>query len=332
MSGTVLDLFAGIGGFSLALERHGFRTVAFSEIEPFCCRVLAHHWPGIPNLGDITQLTGQQVMDLVGPVSIVTGGFPCQDVSVAGKRAGLAGTRSGLFHHMTRIIREMRSATDGRYPAVFIGENVPGLLSADRGRDFARVLAGLAECGACHVAYRMLDAQFFGVPQRRRRVFIVACFTCRDSRTSRAGEILALTESVRRDSPAGRTAREDVACTLGGGTGDRGWCDDTDRMTFVPTWWDGGQIAQAIDAVVAKGQLMPERNRCPVVLSPGVRRLTPTECERLQSFPNGWTALPGITDAPRYRALGNAVCVNVVESIAARMAMDNSLASRSISC
>jgi DNA (cytosine-5)-methyltransferase 1 len=132
---------------------------------------------------------------------------PCQDLSVAGKRAGLAGTRSGLFWEAVRIVREMREATDGRYPAFVVLENVPGLLSSHGGRDFAAVLGGLRECGAA-VGYRVLDARFRGVPQRRRRVFVVAGFAGGHLRAQRTAAVLSLFEGSRRDSAACREAGE----------------------------------------------------------------------------------------------------------------------------
>lgn len=217
-----LDLFSGIGGFSLAFERAGFRTVAFSEIEKFPCRVLAYHWPNVPNMGDITKINGADIQ-----ADIVTGGFPCQDLSVAGRRAGLKGERSGLFWQIIRIIREMQEAKHG--PTFAVLENVPGLFSSHRGRDFATVLRGLAELRPLDIAWAVLDAQYFGVPQRRRRVFVVA-----DFRGARAAEILALTESVRRHPTAGGKAKEGATAVLGGGAQGRGWCDDLDRATFVP--------------------------------------------------------------------------------------------------
>tara|TARA_R110000868_G_scaffold1749_1_gene14048 strand:- start:33 stop:1031 length:999 start_codon:yes stop_codon:yes gene_type:complete len=139
--------------------------------------------------------------------------------------------RSGLFFEATRIIREMREATDDKYPRIVIAENVRGLLNADRGAAMGRCLNELALIGAVEIEWRVLDAQFFGVPQRRRRVFIVASF---DPRAHGSGPILSEPESLRRDITESNETGKDVASTLGGGSGNRGWSSDTDRMTFIP--------------------------------------------------------------------------------------------------
>src|SRR5690606_1758225 len=128
---------------------------------------------------------------------VITFGSPCQDLSVAGKRAGLDGERSSMFFEALRVFREMREATNGGSPALVVWENVPGAFSSNGGRDFAYVLAGLAELGAVDIAWRVLDAQYFGVAQRRRRVFVIADFG-----GERAAEILFEREGVRRHPPA----------------------------------------------------------------------------------------------------------------------------------
>lgn len=242
MKSRLLDLFSGVGGFSLAFERAGFETIAFSEIEPFPCKVLAERWPDVPNLGDITEITDEQI-DALGEIDVVTFGSPCQDFSVAGKRLGMQGERSSLFHEAVRVIRRAR-------PTFAVFENVPGLFSSASGWDFAAVLDEMAESGAMDIAWSVLDAQWFGVPQRRRRIFLVADFG-----GERAGEILSISEGVFRDSAPSREEGEEaangsvrrslergmdgatgqmVAGTLGGGSGHRGWSPDTDRMTFIP--------------------------------------------------------------------------------------------------
>jgi DNA (cytosine-5)-methyltransferase 1 len=165
---TAVSLFAGIGGFDLALERAGIRVVASVEIDKKCQAILARHFPNAKQFNDVEEVTGEQLIQAgFNPANgIITGGFPCQDLSVAGKRAGLAGKRSGLFWEICRIIDETRSQT-------VILENVFGLLSSNNGRDMAVVLEALVKRGY-RVAWRVLDAQYFGIPQRRRRVFIVA--------------------------------------------------------------------------------------------------------------------------------------------------------------
>lgn len=140
---------------------------------------------------------------------------------MAGKRAGLAGSRSGLFYEITRIIKEMRAATNGRCPTFALLENVHGLLSSDSGRDFAAVLRELAESGAMDIAWTVLDTQWFGVPQRRRRVFIVA-----DFRGERAGEILSVPYGSPRDTPPSREAGSGVAALTANGVGTCGADDN----------------------------------------------------------------------------------------------------------
>ena len=164
---TAVSLFAGVGGFDLALERAGVKVVASVEWDKKAQEVLKKHFPQSTIFGDITGVTGEQLIAAgFNPIGgIITGGFPCQDLSVAGKRAGLGGSRSGLFWEICRLLDETQAEN-------FILENVPGLLSSNEGRDMAAVIEALVERGY-RIAYRVLDAQYFGVPQRRRRVFIV---------------------------------------------------------------------------------------------------------------------------------------------------------------
>jgi len=167
----ILDLFSGIGGFSLGLERTGgFETVAFCEIEPFPRRVLARHWPEVPCYEDVTKLTGNILKRDGISIDVITGGFPCQDISTAGKQAGMAsGTRSGLWSEIVRLIGELR-------PQYIIVENVANLLSgpsSKRGGWFGRVLGDLAECGY-DAEWENIPAGAVGAPHRRERVWIVA--------------------------------------------------------------------------------------------------------------------------------------------------------------
>lgn len=160
----VLDLFSGIGGFSLGLERTGgFQTVAFCEFDPFCRQVLARHWPGVPIFHDVRELDGEQFR---GAVDVVCGGFPCQDLSVAGRQAGIDAERSGLWFHLARIIGEVG-------PCYAVVENVPALLSGDRGRWFGRVLGDLAEVGY-DAEWHCIPASHVGAPHRRDRVWVIA--------------------------------------------------------------------------------------------------------------------------------------------------------------
>jgi DNA (cytosine-5)-methyltransferase 1 len=167
-SKTFVSLFAGVGGFDLGFEQAGLTCVGQIEIDKHAQKVLKKHWPHVPLHDDVTTaVEWAKEIGLVGTVDIVCGGFPCQDVSVAGKRVGAGtGTRSGLFWDAIQFAREVKAQT-------IVLENVPGLLSSNQGRDFGVVLSTLADAGYGHIEWRVLDSQFFGVPQRRRRVFII---------------------------------------------------------------------------------------------------------------------------------------------------------------
>jgi DNA (cytosine-5)-methyltransferase 1 len=172
----VLSLFSGVGGFDMGLESAGMTTVFQCEIDKHARSVLDYHWPQVPKWDDVSTLTGAHILEMTGGVDVVAWGSPCQDLSLAGKRAGLTGERSGLFHQGIRIIKELRELSNGKYPTWSIWENVTGALSSNRGADFGEVLNTLAESGSVGIEWRVLDSQFFGVPQRRRRVFVVSCF------------------------------------------------------------------------------------------------------------------------------------------------------------
>jgi len=187
------SLFDGIGGFPLAARMTGITPLWASEIEAAPISITKLHFPEMKHLGDITKINGAEIE----PVDVITFGSPCQDLSVAGKREGLRGTRSGLFSEAVRIIKEMRKATNGKYPARIIWENVPGALSSNKGEDFKTVLEKIAniregrvtipkpkkwqKAGAIvgdnySLAWRTLDAQYWGIPQRRKRIFLIADF------------------------------------------------------------------------------------------------------------------------------------------------------------
>ena len=188
------SLFAGVGGFDLGFEAAGMECCFQVEWDAHCQQVLAHHWPDVPRWSDVSDVNGADLP----PVDVITFGSPCQDLSTAGKRAGLEGGRSGLFFEATRIIKEMRDATNGSFPRVAVWENVPGAFSSNAGNDFGSVLDGLANVGAVGIEWAVLDARWYGVPQRRRRIFVVAEFD--PARASRNGEpILAVGKGSARD-------------------------------------------------------------------------------------------------------------------------------------
>ena len=236
---TLGSLFDGIGGFPLAGTMCGITPVWSSEIEPFPLKVTAARFPEMAQLGSVTDIDGAAVE----PVDIITFGSPCQDLSVAGKQKGIhEGQRSNLFFEAIRIIKEMRHADEangrtGKHirPRFAVWENVPGAFSSNKGEDFRAVLeafAGVCEDGLAiprparwdhagcmvgdgwSVAWRVYDAQYWGVPQRRKRIYLVTDFG-----SERAGEILFERESLRGDTAESGTAREGTAADAEGSAG-----------------------------------------------------------------------------------------------------------------
>lgn len=299
MTLRVASFFAGIGGFDLGFERAGMKVVWQCEVDPFCQRILARHWPDTPLARDITRVTPHEI-----PYADVwVGGFPCQDVSVArmGPRSGLRGKRSGLFYDYAKLIEIRR-------PPIVVIENVPGLLSSHEGRDFGIVIQTLAELGY-GVAWRVLNSRYFGVPQSRQRVYLVASY--RDPGI--AGQILFEPE-----------------CSEGGSAPSRP-NGEKSLSPFKASYGNPveGPIVQGLAYCLyacSARHTGTDWSRTYVSYPQGrVRRLTPLETERIQGFPDNWT-LPlqsdddsDKTDSLRYHAAGNAVTVNVAEWIGRRI-------------
>ena len=221
---TGVSLFAGVGGFDLAMQRQGVKVVASVEIDKKCNEVLAKHFPEATQFTDVTTVKGEDLINAGFNPSkgIITGGFPCQDLSVAGKRAGLAGERSGLFWEIARLVEE----TQTEY---FVIENVPGLLTSNKGRDFGVVIGTMADIGYS-LAWRVLDAQHFGVPQRRRRVFIVGR---RSSNSSSPAEILFKSDGLRRDTPQSRPTGQDSTPSTARSFGQTGFAKYSEGVTTL---------------------------------------------------------------------------------------------------
>jgi len=240
---TGVSLFAGVGGFDLAMTRKGIKVVATVEIDKKCNEVLANRFPDAKQFTDVQQTTGKDLIDagFTPTRGIITGGFPCQDLSVAGKRAGLAGERSGLFWEIRRLVEETQTEW-------FILENVLGLLSSNSGKDFGIVLGEMADLGYS-IGWRVLDAQYFGVPQRRRRVFIVG------NRTGGAGSIgkvLFEREGLRRDTTQSQQERQDSTDSAAG-------------SVRKASWWNGKQVADSLTRT-SDDQRMPDKNRFQAVI------------------------------------------------------------------
>ena len=362
-----ISLFSGVGGFDLGFERAGIETVIQVEQDKHALAVLERHWPDVERLTDVRDVgegwkkgarrgavgaeraqpdaehDGVSLERSDSDVDLIYGGFPCQDVSVAGKRAGLGGERSGLWFEFERIVSELR-------PRWVVIENVPGLLSSNGGADFAVILTGLDQLGF-DASWAILDSQHFGVPQRRRRVFVVG-----GPRGRGAEQVLSLCESCGGNPETGGTPGQDTTSTPDGGAHSPGGVanplgahhgrNDLDHDTYVTASaitasaghhghssprGDGSDnllVDDQIGTMTANWHKGAGNTQVEMgIVQPtdaGVRRLTPTECERLQGFPDGWTA--GQADSHRYKQMGNAVTVPVAEWIGHRLvAVDRGL-------
>lgn len=286
------SFFAGIGGFDHALESVGFSASMQCEINPFCQKVLRKHWPDVPLHIDITKLQTSDIPD----ADIWCGGFPCQDVSVARGakgRDGLKGKNSGLFFPFAELIR-------GKKPKLLLVENVVGLLNSHNGQDFRIILETLSDIGYS-VSWRVMNSRYFGAPQSRPRVYICA----------------ALNNPQRA-----------MSCLY---ENDKGTALANKRKSFLAvseckaTKAKVAEVAYCLAATSGR-HTGTDWSRTYVSYDDAVRRMTPTECEGVQGFPRGWTAVPcPVTsetmdlDTPRYHALGNAVAVPVVKWIAERI-------------
>lgn len=276
-----VSAFSGIGGFDLGFEEAGMRCVEQIEVDRFCQKVLAAHWPNVKRRGDIREV--KKIKDS----EVICGGFPCQDLSQAGRRAGLAGERSGLFFEFLRLI-----AT--RTPRWIVIENVPGLLSSHGGRDMGTLLGSLAELGY-GLSWRVLDAQFFGVPQRRRRVVIVGCLGSLQS----ASEVLLEPDCFRGHLEANGKPTKRASVGVGDGSYVRFKVGSKkSKVLIIP------KVASTL--MTHSGRNNPDQTWIIDINSKGigVRRLTPEESERLQGFPEGWTS--SLSVAKRGFVLGNA--------------------------
>lgn len=378
---NALSLFSGIGGFDLGFQRAGMDIVAMCEIDKHARNVLARHFPNARLHSNVNYIGKDD--HATGSIDIICGGFPCQDVSVAGKRAGLDGKRSGLWFEFARIIDEIASKW-------VVIENVPGLFSSAGGRDFATIIQWLANRGY-GVGWRVFNSQYFGLAQRRKRVFIVASLG-----TTGFAKVLFEQKSMSRNYSESRkkgeknsnpinecienhsrcssftvdigaqdispTLRANAKQSLTSGSGDinsplaismlkkaYSMREDNKANTFSLTEVDKSLALQALQPAITShhAQMLIADNTlweashgydpvrvsnnqetCPTLSAKmgtggnnvplvGVRRLTPTECERLQGFPDGWT--DGQSDVQRYKQLGNAVSVNVAEWIGKRI-------------
>ena len=347
-----LSVCSGVEAASVAWKGLGWNPVAFSEIEKFPSEVLAHHYPGVPNLGDMSNYKewnfGEKTIDLL------VGGTPCQSFSVAGLRKGLEDPRGNLALIYVGILDKFR-------PKWFIWENVPGVLSSSQGRDFGSFLGAVGELGY-GFSYRVLDAQNFGIPQRRRRVFVVGHL----GDWKPAAEVLFESESLSRHIEESRKKRKDTPKDTKIGIrasstkkmipevfenhpADSRVKQMGDTCHSVTARWGtgGGNVPFVLNNPIAlaentigrqplnegngngftEGGPMYTLNATGVhgiahtfINNMAVRKLTPIECERLQGFPDGYTNIKeNCPDGHRYKAMGNSMAVPVMRWIGERI-------------
>jgi DNA (cytosine-5)-methyltransferase 1 len=297
---------SGIEAASVAWEPLGWKAAWLSEIEPFANAVLAHRYPSTPNLGDVTKLKEREEYR-ESKIDVLVGGTPCQSFSVNGFRKGLRDPRGKLALAYCEIAQEKR-------PRWVVWENVPGVLSSNKGRDFGAFLGALGECGY-RLAYRVLDARYYGVPQRRRRVFVVG-----HRGDYRAHHVLFDSEGGPWDAPPRQKEPETNSIAV-----------KVPENLHVESNGD----ETAADCLLASGtgrNISAETVLIDEML--GVRRLMPLEWERLQGFPDDYTLVPYrvpcaelCPDTPRYKALGNSIAVPVLRWIGERIAAVDGLSS-----
>ena len=346
---TVGSTFTGVGGADFGFEQAGFTISWQCELDAWKRTILASHWPDVQIFDDITTMLDPP------PVDILIGGFPCQDLSVAGQRKGFTGERSVLAFEFLRLAESIR-------PRWLILENVPGLFSSSGGADFARLIDEVVACGY-GVGWRILDARFFGVPQRRRRAFIVARRTDAliDSREASRLAFRVVRESGDGDTSPRWQAWEETARGAGESTsggcvvgvnGDvaesisnavtRKWAkgtggpagDECQNLITASAAFRKSRRAQTVDDdetwvegdhanTLNSFDAGDVRTTHAVIDQTSVRRLTPTECERLMGWPDEWTAPEGVKapDSKRYAACGDGIVAPVAFWIADRIRM-----------
>ncbi|MGI5066103.1 DNA (cytosine-5-)-methyltransferase [Treponema putidum] len=345
---TYLSVCSGIEAATVAWDPLGFTPVGFAEIEPFPCELLRQKYPNVKNYGDITNYEKWNIEQF----DILVGGTPCQSFSIAGKRGGTDDIRGQLMYSYLDIV--------GKYkPQWVIWENVPGVLSSNKGYDFASFLAGLEEYGYGW-AYRVLDAQYFGVPQRRRRVFVIGHF---HNRTDFAAKVLFEQESLCGDIATSSKMQQNTSAEAGSGIKSmlylthpqKGDYTESNGIagTVTAAYGEGGghvpfllehksSVEKNIDYFRRGGNHKYHRDEKSSTLrntaSPDcfdlvlagekkyIRRLTPLECERLQGFPDNYTQIEWngkpkdqCPDSHRYKAIGNSMAVPVMRWIGERI-------------
>lgn len=330
-----LSLFSGIEACTVAWKPLGWECVAFSEIEPFPCSLLAHHYPDIPNLGDVTKITENQIKAL-GQIDLVVFGSPCQNLSMAGNRKGLDGQSSGLFYDAIRIIQWARKHNNCRFA---LWENVPGAFSSNKGADFTAVVRALSgntdintpkngwgNSGAALgddglVEWRVLDAQYFGLAQRRKRVFALTDFGNWQDRPPILFEPNGLHGDINQSEKEGGS----IATATANGTRTACYGLDT-KQPPARISLEKSATLTASSYKEPVGVFMTDGS---ATFDFTIRRLTPVEYERLMGFDDDYTNIPHkgklATNAPRYKALGNSMAVPVMRWIGERISQSLSI-------
>lgn len=325
-----IDLFSGIGGFALGLRQAGieFEEHWFSEIDKNAINIYKKHFPNAKELGDV-----RAIRDFSGiKADIITFGFPCQDLSVAGKRRGLAGDRSGLFFEAMRIIRELK-------PQYFIFENVKGLLTNNRGADFVRCLREIADIGIYECEWQLVNTSWV-LPQNRERIYFVGYIEGKSR-----SQIFPIEKQGKQNTQRNNGEVKQLLNIVNSGNWEnpqRGRIYSVEGICPALNCCGGGGLEPKIvvpvltpDRIIKRqnGRRMKENGEPSFTLTvqdkhgiydgQAIRKLTPLECERLQGFPDGWTEYGAdgrkMSDSARYKALGNAVTVNFPRMIGEKL-------------
>ena len=322
----IIDLFSGIGGFSLGFQRAGYQFTEhyFSEIDKHAIANYKHNFPHAKHIGDITTLHEGDFTD----IDIITFGSPCQDFSLAGKRAGLAGAKSSLIAHAIALIAQLR-------PSVFIWENVKGAFSSNAGADFWAILQAFTHIGGYRLEWQLLNTKWV-LPQNRERIYLIGHLAGR----SQPG-VFPITEddcAPRKEKTYQFQAKLSGTLKANGNMN----ADDTYIIPKTASTLTGGGHSGGLHSDMTIIRQLPRgKNKgadlkiCPTISSNafqennllnGVRRLTEIECERLQGFSDNWTqygdyngTIKPIAKTQRYKLIGNAVTVDIVELIAKRL-------------
>ena len=276
-----LSVFSGIGGFELAIKKSSaWDCIGYSEVNKYAIKIYEKHFKGKQNYGDAKQINTKGLPDF----DLLVGGFPCQPFSVAGERRGFTDSRGSLFFEVARIIKE-------KQPRILLLENVKGLLSHDKGATFIKILTTLNELGY-DAEWQVLNSKYFGVPQSRERVFIIGYL-----RKECSFKIFPV---LRQKKEANERSKSKVCISVS-----------------APNRIKKGQNGRRFKDNNDPSFTLTAQDRHGIYDGANIRTLTPLECERLQGFPDNWTE--GIPDNQRYKCIGNAITVNVVEEIIKRL-------------